>query len=101
MLNHAPDLGLSNKFVQKGHEIKHINVLDLAKKFSNKSYFGKLNLSNGYCLLAIREQDRKYFGFSFDYTYYVFILCALVTLQLRTISNSFLKKFLEFYKNKI
>ena len=66
------ELSLSNKFVPKGPEVKHINVLNLAKKSSNKLYFGKLNLSNSYFHLAIREQDRKYFGFSFDHTYYVF-----------------------------
>ena len=31
-----------------------------------------LDLSNGYFHLPIREQDRKYFGFTFDHTYYVF-----------------------------
>ena len=59
-------------FAQRGPKVKHINVLNSAKKFSNKSYFCKLDLSNGYFYLPIREQDRKYFGFSFDHTYYVF-----------------------------
>ena len=66
------DLSLLNKFVQRGPKVKHINVLNLAKKFSSKSYFCKLDLSNGYFHLPIRKQDRKYFGFSFDHTYYVF-----------------------------
>ena len=66
------DLSLLNRFVQRGPKVKHINVLNLAKKFSSKSYFWKLDLSNGYFHLPIREQDRKYFGFSFDHTYYVF-----------------------------
>ena len=66
------DLSLLNKFVQRGPKVSHINVLNLAKKFSSKSYFCKLDLSNGYFHLPIREQDRKYFGFSFDHTYYVF-----------------------------
>ena len=60
-----------NKFVQRGRKVKHINVLNLAK-FSKKSYFCKLDLYNGYFHLPIREQGRKYFGFSFDHTYYVF-----------------------------
>ena len=42
------DLSLLNKFVQRGSEVKHINVLNLASKFSKKSYFCKLDLSNGY-----------------------------------------------------
>ena len=66
------DLSLLNKFVQRGPKVSHINVLNLAKKFSSKSYFCKLDLSNGYFHLPIKEQDRKYFGFSFDHTYYVF-----------------------------
>ena len=33
------DLSLLNKFVQRGPEVKHINVLNLAKKFSKRSYF--------------------------------------------------------------
>ena len=66
------NLSLFNKFVERGPKVKHINVLTLSKKFSNKSYFCKLNLSDGYFHLPIREQGRKYFGFSFDHTYYVF-----------------------------
>ena len=66
------DLSLLNKFVQRGPKVKHINVLNLARKFSSKSYFCKLDLSNGYFYLPIREQDRKYFGFSFDHMYYIF-----------------------------
>ena len=66
------NLSLLNKFVQRGPKVKHINVLNLGKKFSKKLYFCKLDLSNGYFHLPIREQDRKYFGFSFDHTYYVF-----------------------------
>ena len=61
-----------NKFVQRGPKVKHINVLNLAEKFSSKSHLCKLDLSNGYFHLPIREQDTKYFGFSFDHTYYVF-----------------------------
>ena len=66
------DLSLSNKFVQRGPKVKHINVLNLFQKFSKKSYFCKLDLSNGYFHLPLRDQDRKYFGFAFDHTYYVF-----------------------------
>ena len=66
------DLSLLNRFVQRGPKVKHINVLNLAKKFSSKLYFCKLDLSNGYFHLPIREKDRKYFGFSFDHTYNVF-----------------------------
>ena len=66
------DLSLSNKFVQRGPKVKHINVLNLAKKFSKKSYFCELDLSNCYFHLPVGEQYRKYFGFSFDHTYYVF-----------------------------
>ena len=64
-------MSLLNKFVQRGPKVKHIGVFNFAKKFSNKSYFCKLDLSNGYFYLPIREQDRKYFGFSFDHMYYV------------------------------
>ena len=60
------DLSLLNRFVQRGPKVKHINVLSLAKKFSSKSYFCKLDLSNGYFHLPIREQNRKYLRFSFD-----------------------------------
>ena len=66
------DLSLLKRFVQRGPKVRHINVLNLAKKFSSKSYFCKLDLSNGYFHLPIREEDRKYFGFSFDHTYYIF-----------------------------
>ena len=66
------DLSLLNKFVQRGPKVKHINVLNLAQKFSKKSYFCKLDLSNGYFHLPLRDQDRKYFGFTFNHTYYVF-----------------------------
>ena len=51
------DLSLLNKFVQRGPKVKHINVLNLAKRFSKKSYLYKLDLSNGYFHLPIREQD--------------------------------------------
>ena len=63
------DLSLLNRFVQRGPKVKHIDVLNSAKKFSSKSYFCKLDLSNGYFHLPVREQDGKYFGFSFDHTY--------------------------------
>ena len=66
------NLSLLNKFVQRGPKVKHINVLNLRKKFSKKSYFCKLDLSNGYFHIPIGEQDIKYFGSSFDHTYYVF-----------------------------
>ena len=66
------DLSLLNKFVQRGPKVKHINVLNLAQTFSKKSYFCKLDLFNGYFHLPIKDQDRKYFGFTFDHTYYVF-----------------------------
>ena len=66
------DLSLLNRFFQRGPKVKHINVLNLADTFSSKSFFCKSDLSNGYFHLPIREQDRQYFGFSFDHTYYVF-----------------------------
>ena len=65
------DPGLLNKFVGRGSEVKHINVLNLAKKFSNKAYFCKLDLFDSYFHLPIREQHRKY-RFSFDHRCYVF-----------------------------
>ena len=62
-----------NNFVKRGPSVKHLNVLNLAKsEFSRKTYFCKLDLSNGYFHLSIRPEDRKYFGFSFDNQYFVF-----------------------------
>ena len=62
-----------NNFVKRGPSVKHLNVLNLAKsEFSRKTYFCKLDLSNGYLHLSIRPEDRKYFGFSFDNQYFVF-----------------------------
>ena len=62
-----------NRFVKRGPLVKHLNVLELAKtEFSRKTYFCKLDLSNGYFHLSIRPEDRMYFGFSFDHQYFVF-----------------------------
>ena len=62
-----------NRFVKRGPSVKHLNVLELAKsEFSRKTYFCKLDLSNGYFHLSIRPEDRTYFGFSFDNQYFVF-----------------------------
>ena len=44
----------------------------IKSEFFRKAYFCKLDLSNGYFHLSIRPKDRKYFGFSFDYQYFVF-----------------------------
>ena len=33
------DLSLLNKFVQRGPKVKHINILNLAQKFSKKIVF--------------------------------------------------------------
>ena len=41
-------------------------------EFSSKTFFCKLDLSNGYFHLSIRPEDRTYFGFSFDNQYFVF-----------------------------
>ena len=49
------NLSLLNKFVQRGPKVKHINVINLAQKVSKKSYFCKLDLSNGYFHLPIRD----------------------------------------------
>ena len=53
-----------NSFVKRGPSVKHLNVLHLAKsEFCRKTYFCKLDLSNGYFHLSVRPEDRKYFGF--------------------------------------
>ena len=53
-----------NKFIKRGPSVKLLNVLELAKtEFSRKTYFCKLDLSNGYFHLSIRPEDRTYFGF--------------------------------------
>ena len=90
------DLSLLNKFFQRGPKVKHINVLNSAQKLSKKSYFCKLDLSNGHFHLPIREQDREYFGFTFNHTYYISIPYALGFYLLQISFNSFLKKLLEF-----
>ena len=95
------DLSLLNKFVKRGPKVKHINVLNLPQKSSKKSYFCKLDLSNGYFHLSIGEQDRKYFGFTFDHTYYVFSSLCFGFSPAPDFSNPFLKKSLEFCKNKM
>ena len=41
-------------------------------EFSRKTYFCKLDSSNGYFHLSIRPEDRTYFGFSYDNQYFVF-----------------------------
>ena len=57
-----------NNFVKTGPSVKHLNLLHLAKsEFSRKTYFCKLDLSNGYFHLSIGPEDRKYFGFSFEF----------------------------------
>ena len=62
-----------NKFTKRGPPVKHLNVLELAKtEFSRKTYFCKLDLSNGYLYLPIRPEDRTYFGFLSDNQYFVF-----------------------------
>ena len=67
------NLKVLNRFVKRGLSVKHLNVLELAKsEFSRKTYFCKLDLSNGYFHLSIRPEDRTYFGFSFDNEYFVF-----------------------------
>ena len=67
------NLKVLNRFVKRGPSVKHLNVLELAKsEFSRKTYFCKLDLSNGYFHLSIRPEDRTYFGFSFDKQYFVF-----------------------------
>lgn len=67
------NLKLFNRFVKRGPSVKHLNVLNIAKsEFSSKTYFCKLDLSNGYFHLSIRPEDRTYFGFSFENCYYVF-----------------------------
>ena len=67
------NLKVLNRFVKRGPSVKHLNVLELAKsEFSRKTYFCKLDLSNGYFHLSIRPEDRTYFGFSFDNQYFVF-----------------------------
>ena len=61
------------KFIKRGPSVKHLNILELAKaEFSRKTYFCKLDLSNGYFYLSIRPEDRMHFGFSFDNQYFVF-----------------------------
>ena len=60
-------------FFKRGPSVKHLNVLELAKtEFSRKTYFCKLDLSDGYFHLSIRPEDRTYFGFSYDNQYFVF-----------------------------
>ena len=67
------NLKAPNSFVKRGPSVKHLNVLELAKsEFSRKTYFCKLDLSNGYFHLSIRLEDRTYFGFSFNNQYFVF-----------------------------
>ena len=62
-----------NRFVKRGPSVKHLEVLHLAKsEFSWKTYFCKLDLSNGYFHLSIGPEDRTYFGFSIDNQYFVF-----------------------------
>ena len=41
------DLSRFNKFVSRGPKVKHLNVFNLSKNFSNNTYFTKLDLRNG------------------------------------------------------
>ena len=62
-----------NRFVKRGPSVKHLNVPEFPKsEFSRKTYFCKLDLSNGYFHLSVMPEDRTYFGFSFDNQYFVF-----------------------------
>ena len=70
------DLSRFNKFVSRGPKVKHLNVFNLSKKFSNNTYFTKLDLRNGYFHIPIFPPHRTYFGFSFEWQYFVFnVLC--------------------------
>ena len=55
------NLKVPNKFVQRDLSVKDLNVLELAKsEFSRKTYFCKLDLSNGIifiCQLGLRTED--------------------------------------------
>ena len=70
------NLSRFNKFVSRGPKVKHLNVFNLSKNFSNNTYFTKLDLCNGYFHIAIFPPHRTYFGFSFERQYFVFnVLC--------------------------
>ena len=70
------DLSRFNKFVSRGPKVKHRNVFNLSKNFSNNKCFTKLDLRNGYFHIPIFPPHRTYFGFSFERQYFVFnVLC--------------------------
>ena len=70
------DLSRFNKFVSRGPKVKHLNVFNLSKNFSNNTYFTKLDLHNGYFHIPIFPPHRTYFGFSVERQYFVFdVLC--------------------------
>ena len=78
--NSAPrlihDLSRFNKFVSRGPKVKHLNIFKLSSKFSNNTFFTKLDLRNGYFYIPTYPPHRTYFGFSFERQYYVFnVLC--------------------------
>ena len=70
------DLSRFNKFLSRGPKVKHLNVFNLSKNFSNNTYFTKLDLRNGYFHISIFPPHRTYCGFSFERQYFVFsVLC--------------------------
>ena len=70
------DLSCFNKFVSRAPKVKHQNIFNLSRNFSNNTFFTKLDLHNGYFHIPIYPPHRTYFGFSFERQYYVFnVLC--------------------------
>ena len=95
------DFSLLKKFVPRGSKVKHINVSNLAQTFSKESYFCKLDLSNGYFHFPIENRIENILASRLITRITFLILCASATPRLPTFFNSFLKKLLEFCKNKI
>ena len=60
------DLSRFNKFVSHGPKVKHMNIFKLSSKFSNNTFFTKLDLRNGCFHIPIYPPHRTYFGFSFE-----------------------------------